>query len=273
MKEFASTILDAEPGKTHLFSVGQAGFVIKSASGQLLGIDLYLSDCVERLEGHMGFKRLLPRLLVLGEVVFDALVATHAHWDHFDVDAMTGLMEEGRTCLFASEGCRPLVERLELDPERTHYVKSGDCAQAGDFTLHFIRCDHGAAAPDAVGVVVEVDGLRICEAGDTSLHLDWKNVYLASGALDAFIAPINGVYGNLSERDCAKLAAALRPQFAIPCHYGMFASHGGNPGKFLEEMKTLAPDCKCLLMAQGERFTFGTGSVMGLETHRKEKES
>ena len=61
--DFALKVLTAPLGNTFLFCLGQAGFIIKSASGQLLGIDLYLSECVERVEGHIGFKRLLPKLL------------------------------------------------------------------------------------------------------------------------------------------------------------------------------------------------------------------
>ena len=60
MNNFAIKIRTAPLGKTYLFSVGQAGYIMKSKSGQLLGVDLYLSDCVERIEGHMGYKRMLP---------------------------------------------------------------------------------------------------------------------------------------------------------------------------------------------------------------------
>ena len=63
MTDFFVKVLTAPLGKTYLFSVGQAGFIIKSANGQLLAIDLYLSDCVERIEGNAGFKRLLPKIL------------------------------------------------------------------------------------------------------------------------------------------------------------------------------------------------------------------
>lgn len=257
MGKFASSVLSAERGKTHLFSVGQAGFIVKSASGQLLGIDLYLSDCVERLEGHVGFKRLLPNLLDARELEFDVLIATHAHWDHFDVDAMPALLAGKKTRLFAAVDCRALVDRAGLDDGRICYVKPGDDGHSGDFSLHFIHCDHGTGAPDAVGAIIEVDGMRICETGDTCLHLDWKEEYLAFGEVGVLIAPINGAYGNLSEADCARLSALVAPRLTIPCHYGMFASHGGNPGVFLEEMKELAPGRKCLLMAHGERVEIG----------------
>ena len=76
MNTLAQTIISAKTSKTTLFSAGQAGYIIKSSSGQLLGIDLYLSDCVERLEGNIGFKRLLPRLLAPYDIAFDCLIAT-----------------------------------------------------------------------------------------------------------------------------------------------------------------------------------------------------
>ena len=40
MREFVDKIRSAELGKTWLFSVGQAGFVVKSATGKLLGLCL-----------------------------------------------------------------------------------------------------------------------------------------------------------------------------------------------------------------------------------------
>ncbi len=58
MRKFSEIVLNAELGKTHLFSVGQAGFIIKTKSGKLIGYDLYLSDCVYSLEGKEGLQRI-----------------------------------------------------------------------------------------------------------------------------------------------------------------------------------------------------------------------
>ena len=256
MNDFALRALSAPLGKTHIFSVGQAGYIIKSSSGKLLGIDLYLSECVERLEGHVGFKRLLPRILMPFDIQFDVLVATHPHLDHFDIDSIPELMSNSNTKLFASVDCEKLVDRLMMKKERVAYVKPGDSFKEDGFELDFIKSDHGSGAPDAVGVIVSVDGKRICEAGDTCLRLDWKNEYLKKGPLDVLIAPINGAYGNLTENDCALLSDSVKPKLTIPCHYGMFASHGGNPGLFYEIMTKQYSQNDFLLMAQGERYTF-----------------
>ncbi len=245
-----------EKCKCQLISVGQAGYILQSKAGKKLGVDLYLSNCVEREEGHVGFKRLLPQLFQPEELDLDIIIATHPHYDHFDIDAMPSIMNNRKSKLFASLNCEKEVKSIGLSSGNITYVKSGDTIEENDFVIRFIDCDHGIGAPDAVGVIVEVDGKRILEVGDTCLHLDWVDEYLKYGEIDVLIAPINGAYGNLNEQECAMLSKAIKPKLTIPCHYGMFASHGGNPGLFMEKMQEHCPENKYLLMMQGECYTF-----------------
>lgn len=254
MLDFATKVITAKLGKTHIFATGQAGFIIKSASGQLLAIDLYLSECVERLEGHKGFKRLLPQILNPADIDFDVVICTHPHLDHFDVDSVPGMLANGRTKLFCSVDCQKLVKSLLLDyyAEQITYVAPDDKFTIGDFNIQFVNCDHGKGAPDAVGVVIKVDGKTIYEAGDTCLRLDRINEI--PKPLDVLVAPINGVCGNLCENECASLAESLKAGITIPCHYGMFASHHGDIGLFYEIMNK--KELPCLLMQQGEQYTF-----------------
>ncbi|MDD6628157.1 MAG: MBL fold metallo-hydrolase [Lachnospiraceae bacterium] len=253
MKEFVNAIVEEESGLA-LFAVGQAGYIIKSQSGQLLGIDLYLSECVERVEGHIGFKRLLPKILNPLDLVFDVIIATHPHYDHFDVDSIPLLMSNEKTYLYASLNCAEEVQRLNMKSEKISYVKAGDSDQYGDFGLEFVNCDHGTGAPDAFGVIISVDGKRIYMSGDTCLRLDRVDEILARGLLDVLIAPINGAFGNMNEIECAELSNALKPRLTIPSHYGMFASHGGNPGVFVNIMNKKFPDNQYILMAMGEKI-------------------
>lgn len=252
MNDFATRILTAPVGVTHLFYAGQAGFIIKNRSGHTLAIDLYLSDCGERFEGHIGFKRLLPRILSPQEVIFDYIIATHPHFDHYDVDSMPFLMSNLRTRLFVSVDCKKYVDETFIDASRVTYVKPFDSCKVGDYSFHFINCDHGTLAPDAVGVIIEVDGKRIMITGDTCLRLDRKEEYLSKGILDVMIAPINGAYGNMNEEECVELSNTLKPRLTIPCHYGLFATHKGLPGLFMEKMQSICPDNKYTLMTMGE---------------------
>ncbi len=254
MKSFSSKVLTATIGRTYLFSVGQAGYIIKSKTGQLLGIDMYLSECVERVEGHKGFKRLLPRILDPFDLEFDCIIATHSHYDHFDVDSVPQLMSNNKTIMYASLECEQEVNRLYMNDENILYVKPGDIHTCGDFIIEFVSCDHGEGAPDAFGVIINVDGLRIYETGDTCLHLERKDEILKNGPIDVMIAPINGAYGNLNEQDCVDLSCVINPKLTIPCHYGMFASHGGDVGLFYKIMSKKHPDKKILFMGIGEKI-------------------
>lgn len=252
MFSFATEVLTSRNSDTHLFSVGQAGFIIKSASAQLLAIDLYLSDCVERAEGF-SFKRLLPKILSANELTFDILICTHPHLDHFDIDSVPSLISNHKTKLLCSANCKEYIHRLNLEyyREQIIYVKPGDSFCSGDFRVDFVDCDHGSSAPDAVGVVVNVDGRRIYEAGDTCLRLDILPEI--PRPVDVLIAPINGAFGNLNEEECSILAEHLKPSITIPCHYGMFAAHHGDVGKFYDIMA--AKKLPFLLLRQGENYT------------------
>ena len=240
-----------ENKKTEIIFIGQAGFIIKSSNGQLLAIDPYLSDCVERIEhDHDGYKRLLPKLFCPSELKFDVLICTHFHRDHFDIDSVSILMNNPKTFLMCPSDC--LNDVKDFDSRRVTIISPGTNIEIGDFNIHFVNCDHGTSAPEAVGVIIEVDDKRILEVGDTCLRLDRKDEYLSFGIIDVLIAPINGAYGNMSECDCAKLSNVLNPNLTIPCHYGMFADHGGNPGLFIKEMRIKCPRNKFYLMRLGE---------------------
>ena len=255
MNDFAIKVMTAPLGKTYMFSLGQAGYIIKSKTGQLLGVDMYLSECVERIEGNVGFKRLLPKILDPFELVFDVIIATHAHFDHFDMDAIPQLMSNRHTKLLTSITCEREIKRLSMTNDNVAYVKPGDSHTIGDFNIEFVNCDHRTGAPDAVGVVITVDEKKIYVAGDTCLRLDRVDEYAVKGPFDVMIAPINGAYGNLNERECAVLSDALKPKLTIPSHYGMFASHGGNPGLFYKIMTEDYPNCKFAFMSMGEKIT------------------
>ena len=251
MKSFIDIVKNTT-GKTELYWLGQAGFVIKSAMGKLLGIDLYLSECVEPVEGHVGYHRLMPKILDPEDISFDILIATHFHRDHFDIDAIPKLMANGKTQLYCAYDCQEDVERLKIYKHKVQYVKPGESYDFADFHIDFIHSDHGAGAPMEAAPIVSVDGRTILETGDTNLHLDWKEEYLKAGPLDVLIAPINGAYGNLNEQENVDLAATLKPKLVVPCHFGMFASHGGNPGLWKELLEDQLPEQKYKLFTMGE---------------------
>lgn len=238
--------------QTILCFLGQAGFLVKTKSGKYIGYDMYLSDCVYRLEQKDGLQRLLPQILQPSDIQFDYIVASHSHRDHFDEDSLPQMMANGQTKLFASVSCESETERFNISKKQCVFVKPDDSYSFDGIDFNFVPCDHGSGAPDAVGLVLVVDGIRLYFAGDTCLRLDTAEYIKSFGSIDYLIAPINGAWGNLNEDECAILSNAIKPKYTIPCHYGMFAMHGGNVDLFQKIMSERCPENKVLSLMQGQ---------------------
>lgn len=249
MGALSTKIVNAPLGKSYLMFLGQAGFVLKSKSGKLLAMDLYLSDCVARYD---GFKRLMPFVLDPDEIVFDYIITTHAHYDHFDPDSIPTLIANEKTKLLASEGCEKEVKQLGLSSSNISYVKVGDRLVLDDMKIDFVFCDHGDSAPDAFGIVIEIDGKLVYFAGDTCLRTDKIDEIKCGRDFDIMIAPINGTFGNMNETDAVELCRRIQPKLMIPCHFGCFAEQWGNPLKFIEVMEADMPNQKYNIMRIGE---------------------
>lgn len=233
MSIFSESVIAAAPGRgeTAVFWLGQAGFLFKTEEGRLIAVDPYLSDCCQR---YAGFKRLLPRLFQPYDLAFDALIATHAHYDHLDIDALPMLLEGGRTAFFGALDTKPECEKLKLT-QNIHYISVGDLFYAAGARITATECDHGELAPDAVGLLIETGGRRIYIMGDTCYRPDLLDGELYEG-LDLLILPINGAFGNLNEEQAAAVAKTLRPRLTVPCHFWNFAEHGGDPARFAAAM-------------------------------------
>lgn len=249
MNEFESRLMISDERTSLNFNV-QAGFVLKSKTGTTMGIDLYLTDCVERFD---GFKRMSPKVMS-PSTPLDFIVCSHWHLDHFDIDAIPLLMSNPKTKLICCEDCKDHVKKLNLDEKRVVYVSEGDSVICHDILIHAVFCDHGAGAPLAVGFVFEIDGYKIYLAGDTALRIDKASTVAKYGPFDVMVAPINGAFGNLNEHENVELCAFHRPKLSIPCHFWTFSEQHGDPGIWMTEMRKRLPDQKYIIMAAGEQL-------------------
>jgi len=234
MSIFSESVISTHPshGSVGIFWLGQAGFLFKTDSEKLIAVDPYLSDCCAR---YAGFKRLLPRLFQPYDLTFDALIATHAHYDHLDIDALPMLLDNGRTEFFGAYDTKAECEKLKIT-QNVNYIAPGDVFHAAGEMVTATECDHGELSRDAVGIILEIGKRRIYIMGDTCYHPELLDNELYHD-LDVLILPINGAFGNLNEHEAALVAKKLNAKLTIPCHFWNFAEHGGDPAKFAQEMQ------------------------------------
>jgi L-ascorbate 6-phosphate lactonase len=245
--------LQVGPGSLAIFWLAQAGFVYKTPAGTIVYVDAYLSDCVHRMlkDEMYGFKRIMPSPIAPEDVDADLVVCTHSHPDHFDYDAIPVLARNPRIHFAAAPDCRAEFEKLGVPAEKYTIIHEGQTLTCNDVQVTGVYADHGELAPDALGVLLRTGGIKVWQVADTAYRPErWQDLFALG--LDVIIPPINGAFGNLDGVEAARLAGDAHARVAIPCHFWMFAEHGGNPAQFLDACKQYAPGTEARLMSQGE---------------------
>lgn len=260
----AETIRDVQiaPGSVALWWLGQAGFVQKYPNGRVVYVDPYLTDYCERL---LGLRRIMASVMLPEEVEADLYVTTHHHADHLDLDALPAIVRRGEKTVFAgSPTCVESFRSLGIPDERTWTLRPGDHYQFEGIELHAVQCDHGARTPDAVGVILDYEGVRIYHMGDTHFHPEWLEA-LASPQIDILIPPINGRDGNLNVQEAARAAAILKPRVVVPSHYWMFIRANGEPPQgFFHYCSDLAPKTQAVALSQGKGYVYRAGELVAM---------
>lgn len=244
-------------GQIAVFYLGQAGFCIKTTGNRLIVIDAYLSDACERL---FGFKRMIPPLLDAGELDADLFLSTHSHADHLDPDDLPVVAKNKNTFFVGSPDCEDTYKQNKIGSSRYKVLKEGEEWDYKGIRIKAVFADHGGLAPDAVGMMIEVEGIKVYHAGDTCFSPDKIKTSLNTD-VDIMIAPINGQYGNMNAAEACALSAVVKPKIVIASHFWMFLEHvcengKGDPSAFLREAAGLPREITAIVMAPGELLMY-----------------
>ncbi len=205
--------------------IGQSGYLLSSGKATLC-IDPYLSDVVNRVAGR---GRMVAPPFAPGELQCDAVICTHDHLDHVDIDAIPAMKKEEKLFLAPSHAEKTLRSCGVL-----HYqpFDEGAVCRVGDFELRAVYADHSVPA---IGVLVKCEGLTLYFSGDTEYHERLEA--LADAGIDVMFICINGRLGNMNVQEAVKLTRIIAPRLGVPTHYGMFESNTEDPAKYTSCLK------------------------------------
>jgi len=244
--------LQVNAGELAIYWLCQAGFAFKSSSGELVYIDPYFSDVVERL---IGFKRMMACPVPAEEANADLIVCTHEHLDHMDTDALPVLAGNPRTQFVGPIECIKEFTKQRIPAARCHLLDEGDSLTLGGVEINAVYADHGELAPDALGIVLNFGGIKVYHTGDTAYRPE-EFAPAIKMRPDVLIPCINGAFGNMDAEEAAQLTRLVNPQAVIPSHFWMFVEQNGHPAVFLNRCKELAPQTQAVLMKPGEELLF-----------------
>lgn len=197
--------------------LGQSGYLLRDEK-TVLCIDPYLSDAVNRAANR---PRLFPPPVRPEELWADAVICTHNHLDHLDVDAISRMQKDAMT-FYAPSDCQATLIKVGV----RHYVPFDEenLAYVGGFCLKAVFANHTIPA---IGILVEYHNRILYFTGDTYYHEKLREI-----RCDALFVCINGRLGNMNVSDAIRLIAEIQPKVAVPNHYGMFESNTENPENF-----------------------------------------
>lgn len=163
------------------------------------------------------------------------LFITHPHYDHLSPKDAARVMNE-KTEVIAPASIAEEVE--PLGAAKVHLMAPGDELELGGISVRAApayntdpaRLEKHPRARAWLGYVVTIDGVRYYIAGDTDENEDIDQV-----SCDAAIIPIGGTY-TMDPHQAATFVNAIRPQAAIPTHYGSIVGSFGDAEVFASEV-------------------------------------
>ena len=250
-----------------LWFLGQNGFLIKDASGLLIGIDLYLSNSCAATFAHLPFRldRQLPVFIEPEDLDIDVFLTTHSHDDHADPETIRRVRKQGTTFVGPFDSQRvysecgvPELSRRLIHPGETIVLSTSTKVQA-TFALPTDNTDL-----NHTGVLLEfANGIRFFNTGDTAFAE--RLAALLPRDIDICTICINGGFHNLAPTQAAAIVAAVRPRVVVPCHYDMMVNNVGSPDLFRTALESCGADAEFRLLNYYEPWLYRPARLAGFE--------
>lgn len=298
-EEIADTVV--EKGTVSMWWLGCTGIWLKSHGGTNILCDLWCGTGKQShgdglmKKGHQmmrmsGVRKLQPNLRTQPFVIdpfaikdVDALVVTHIHSDHLDVNTAAAVHQNCPDAKFI--GPQEVVNTWlgwGVPAEKTIVVHPNDKIQVGDIEVvaleafdrtALITCSDesetlkGNMPQDmdeiAVNYLFNTSGGNIYHAGD-SHYCNWfakhGNEHKIDVCLGAFGENPRGITDKVTSVDMLRMAEALNAKVVIPVHYDIWSNFMADPKEIVELWKMkkdrLQYDFKPFIWQVGGKFTF-----------------
>ncbi|MGM0600575.1 MAG: MBL fold metallo-hydrolase [Candidatus Rifleibacteriota bacterium] len=168
---------------------------------------------------------------IKGEYEAELVLITHAHFDHLSPDDINKILPPGKTVIAPPDCLDKLQSKFEclaISPGKE--IKKGNIKVTGTYSYNKNKEFH-PKNNNWVGYKIEVDNKTFYIAGDTDFIPEMSEV-----KANVAILPIGGTY-TMNYKEAAQAARTIKPDVAIPVHYGDIVGEADEGQKFAEELK------------------------------------
>ena len=261
------------PDTLAIWSLGQAGFVLKNSENNILVIDPYLTRSIEINKPGTEFVRAFDPVVEPEDIACaDAILITHYHDDHMDLSTLqrVAAVRENMPFYIPPEDADALKHSHANIQGNIHSALTGVAFQVGSYRILPVASAHSVYEKNAqghdryLGYLITTGNLSFYHCGDTLLTPELE-AEVTTLAPDIMALPINGgdynrekrgIIPNMNFRDAADLYHQSNADMMLPFHFDMFACNTDNPSYFVDYMLSAYPGNKFHLMVPGERFIY-----------------
>ena len=190
--------------------LGHAGVLIKS-NKLVLVIDPYQTSADEKA---------------------DFVLITHSHYDHCSIGDIGKIVKNGTTIVMTAD-CQSKINKLKnnVDMRIIEPGKEINLQEVKIKAVHAynLKKEFHPKSEGWNGYVIEVGGIKIYHAGDSDLIPEM----LSLGKIDVAFLPVGGTY-TMNFREAANAAVKIKPQLAVPIHWGNIVGTKEDALKFVE---------------------------------------
>ena len=197
-------------------------------------IDVFINNSI-RIRDRIGTIYIDPYEMQEEPHDADYIFITHDHYDHFSVEDILKVVKES-TILIVPEKMEGKIRGISGKMRKFITVKPGMFYEADGLEFdtvpayNTLKPFHVKSA-GWVGYILRLDGKLVYIAGDTDVTKEAKAV-----KCDIALVPIGGTY-TMNAKQAAGLINDIRPEVAIPVHYGSVIGSKADEGVFIQNVK------------------------------------
>jgi L-ascorbate metabolism protein UlaG (beta-lactamase superfamily) len=183
--------------------------------------------------GHAGFRieeekvvYIDPWQLAKGAKKADIILITHDHYDHFSEEDVEEIRKEDTVVVTIGAVAKKLKGDVRIVKAGERLTVEGIPIEA--MPAYNIKKAFHPKAAGGVGFVFTLGGKRIYHPGDTDFIPEMREV-----KADVVLMPVGGTY-TMTAEEAAKAANEIKPEVAIPMHYGTIVGSLEDAKRFKE---------------------------------------
>jgi L-ascorbate metabolism protein UlaG (beta-lactamase superfamily) len=156
----------------------------------------------------------------------DVIFITHSHYDHCSIEDLKKIVKDG-TLIVCPADVSSKLSRLDRKVD-IRIAEPGATMEFFDSELRFwavpaynLNKTFHTREDDWNGYIIQIGDTKIYHAGDTDLIPEMKK--LNGVGINLALLPIGGNF-TMNAGEAAKAAVIIKPNFAIPMHYGTISN-------------------------------------------------